>query len=156
MWVRWNDQTVRILNDRCEQVCLHCRQQPGRFSTHDEHLAPEKISGVERGAAYLLGKVRIVGPHALRWAEATLEQRGVQGLRTIQGLLGLSRKYTAAELERACDAAWRSGDLRYRIVKAVLKRQSAVQETMEFIDAHPVIRPMAEYGEFIRNAIQGG
>jgi transposase len=156
VWVRWNEQTVRILNDRCEQVCLHIRQEPGTFSTHDEHVAAEKISGVERGAAYLLGKVRFLGPHALRWAEATLAQRGVQGLRTIQGLLGLSRKYTAEELERACDTAWRSGGLRYRIVKDLLKRQSAAQETMEFIDAHPVIRPLAEYGEFIRNAIQGG
>lgn len=156
VWVRWNEQTVRLLNDRFEPVSLHVRQEPGRFSTHAEHLAAEKIGGVERGAAHLLGKVKFIGPLALRWAEAALAERGVQGIRTIQGLLTLSRKHAAAELERACDTAWRSGALHYRVVKELLQRQAPVQKTLEFIEAHPVIRPMSEYGEFLRNALQGG
>jgi len=156
VWVRWNSQVVRILNHRFEQIALHCRQEPGKFSTLGEHLANEKISGVERGAAYLLGKVRLFGPHSLRWAEAALGEHGIRGMRIIQGLLSLSRKYDAAAIEAACDAAWRSRGFRYRIVKALLERRSARQQTLEFIEAHPVIRPMAEYGEFLKNALQGG
>ena len=34
------------------------------------HLAAEKISGVERGAGWLLNKVRRLGPQSSRWAEA--------------------------------------------------------------------------------------
>jgi transposase len=156
VWVRWNSQVVRILNHRFEQIALHCRQEPGRFSTLGEHLASEKISGVERGAAFLLGKVRLLGPHSLRWAEAALAEHGVRGMRIIQGLLALGRKHQAAEIEAACDTAWRSSGFRYRIVKELLKRRGAKQQTLEFLESHPVIRPIAEYGEFLKNAIQGG
>jgi transposase len=156
VWVRWNSQVVRILNHRFEQIALHCRREPGKFSTLGEHLASEKISGVERGAAFLLGKVRLLGPHSLRWAEAALAEHGVRGMRIIQGLLALSRKHEAVEIEAACDTAWRSGGLRYRIVKELLKRRGAKQQTLEFLQAHPVIRPIAEYGEFLKNALQGG
>ena len=39
---------------------------------------------VERGARYLLGKVRHVGPHATRWAEATLQEHGVREIRRLE------------------------------------------------------------------------
>jgi transposase len=156
VWVRFNSQVVRILNHRFEQIALHCRQEPGKYSTLGEHLASEKISGVERGAAYLLEKAGFVGPHARRWAEAALSARGVRGMRCIQGMLGLARKHEAAAIEAACDAAWRSGSFRYRTLKELLKRQSDTQQVLEFIEVHPVIRPLAEYGEFIKHAIQGG
>lgn len=155
VWVRWNDSVVRILNHRFEQIALHCRQVPGKFSTLHEHLASEKISSVERGAAYLLGKVRFFGPHALRWAEAALQEHGIRGMRIVQGLLALGRKYEAAAIEAACDTAWRSRGFRYRILKSLLQRRAATQQTMEFLDDHPVIRPLAEYREFIKTAIQG-
>jgi hypothetical protein len=156
VWVRWNSQVVRILNHRFEQIALHCRQEPGRFSTLHEHLASEKISSVERGAAFLLGKVRLLGPHALRWAEAALQAHGIGGMRILQGLLALARKYDCDAIEIACDKAWRSGGFRYRIVKRLLERHSATQQTLEFIEVHPVIRPLDEYREFIQTAFQGG
>ena len=97
-----------------------------------------------------------MGPFSARWAEATLQEHGVRGMRIIQGLLALSRKYDASAIEGACDQAWRSRGFRYRIVKTLLERRSASQQTFEFIESHPVIRPLSEYGEFIRTAIQGG
>jgi hypothetical protein len=157
VWVRWNSQIVRILNHRFEQVAVHCRQEAGKFSTLNEHLDDKKISGVERGAAYLLGKVRLLGPFSLRWAEAALSEHGIRGMRIVQGLLALSRNYESPAIEAACDVAWRSRAFRSRIVKNLLKRQTAAaQQTLEFIETHPVIRPLAEYREFIKTAIQGG
>ena len=57
VWVRWDGRLVRIFNERMEQIAVHARKEPGRFSTPPEHIAAEKISGVERGAAWLLGRV---------------------------------------------------------------------------------------------------
>ena len=57
---------VRIFNHRLEQIAMHVRHEPGRFSTQPEHIAAEKISGVERGAAWLLAKVERIGPHSQR------------------------------------------------------------------------------------------
>ena len=75
VWVRWDARTVRIFNHRFEQVALHLRHEPGRFSTLGEHLAPEKISSIERGAEWLLVKIRGIGPHTGEWACAMLRAR---------------------------------------------------------------------------------
>jgi len=107
VWARWDSHTVRIFNPRWEQIALHARQHPGRFSTHPEHLAAEKISGVERGAEWLLKKVRVIGPQTTRWAEAMIAHRGVEGVRVLQGLRALTQKYRSEQLEAACESAWR-------------------------------------------------
>jgi hypothetical protein len=52
VWVRWDARMVRIFNDRMESIEVHIKQEPGRFSTRSSHIAAEKISGVERGAAW--------------------------------------------------------------------------------------------------------
>jgi len=133
-----------------------CLDEAGKFSTLHEHLASEKISSVERGAEYLLRKVRLLGTHAARWAEATLAEHGVRGMRIIQGLLALSRQYEASAIDSACEKAWRGRGFRYRIVKHLLERRAATQQTLEFLDVHPVIRPISDYAEFVRHALQQG
>lgn len=56
VWVRWDARLVRIFNSRLQQVALHVRHEPGRFSTQGKHLPAEKISGIERGSTWLLTK----------------------------------------------------------------------------------------------------
>ena len=156
VWVRWNQQTVRILNHRMESIAVHCTQAAGRFSTLGDHIVPEKSHMIERGVEYLLRKVRLLGPHATRWAEAVIEARGIPAGRVLRGLLSLSCKYNADEIDRACDTAWRSQAFNYRVIKRLLKNESAArQQTMEFMDEHPIIRSVSEYGEFIRHSLQG-
>jgi transposase len=156
VWVRWNSQTVRIFNHRMEQVTVHCFQEPGRFSTHAEHIDERKIHPIERGVEYLLRKVRFLGTSATRWAESALEDRGIAAARTIQGLLSLCQKYEASQIDRACDTAWRSKSFNYRVIKTLLEKESAaVQQTMSFMEEHPVIRSASEYSDFVKRALQG-
>ncbi len=63
VWVRWDSHTVRVYDQRMQQITMHLPQAPGRFSTKARLIVPEKISAVERGATWLLGKVRLIGPH---------------------------------------------------------------------------------------------
>jgi transposase len=154
VWVRWDARIGRVFNDQMELIASHPQQQPGRFSTQGPHIASEKISGVERGAAWLLGRVRRIGPQSLRWAEATIRARGVEGVRVIQGLLSLTRRHEAAAIERACETAPGSGAYRLRTVRALLGRQAASQEQFSFIDHHPIIRDLADYQEFVHEAFQ--
>ncbi len=51
VWVRWDAPTVRVFNDRMEQVAGHVRHDPGRFRTQSVPIASEKVSRVARGAA---------------------------------------------------------------------------------------------------------
>lgn len=157
VWVRWNSKMVRVLNQRLETIATHCTVEPGRFSTNSKHIDPRKTHSIERGVEHLLGKVRFLGVHALRWAEDTLEARGIEAARTIQGLLSLCRKYESSQIDRACQSAWRSKCHSYRAIKTLLEREATTtQATMEFMDDHPVIRSITEYGEFVKRAIHGG
>jgi hypothetical protein len=72
VWVRWDARLVRLFNHRFEQIAMHMRHEQGRFSTHNQHIAKEKISGLERGAAYLLNQVSVVGPFTQQWSEAVV------------------------------------------------------------------------------------
>ena len=156
VWVRWNDRVVRLLNHRQQQIAIHPRMEKGKFSTLAEHIAPSKINGIERGAQYLLQKTKLIGPHSTRWAEGAIAEHGVQGMRIIQGLLSLTRKYESSAIEQATDTAWRSGSFRCRTLKRLLEHGGAKQQTMEFMDEHPVIRSILEYDQFFKQALAGG
>lgn len=157
VWVRFNSQMVRVLNHRMESIAIHATRPAGRFSTQDEHIASEKIHGVERGVESLLRKTRFIGPHAARWSESLIAERGVQSARVLMGLLSLCKKHTSEEINAACDTAWRSRAFNYRVVKRLLNdRAAAAQQTMEFMDSHPTIRPVSEYAKFVKEALQGG
>jgi transposase len=154
VWVRWDARLVRIFNHRFEQVALHVRHEQGRFSTQAEHLAPEKINRIERGAAYLLNKVAWIGPQSQQWAEAMLNARGIEGTRVLQGLLSLTRKHTAGALENACEIALSHAAFRLRTLRRLLDRKAAKQESLPFLAEHPIIRPMDDYGRVVAAAMR--
>ncbi|MGB7732313.1 MAG: IS21 family transposase [Thermoguttaceae bacterium] len=149
LWVRWDLRLVRIFNGRMEQIALHPRQEPGRFSTQDKHIASEKRSGVERGATYLLCRARMIGEHAARWAENMLQTRGIEGVRVLQGLLSLAHRHDAGAIERACEVAFSHGAYRLRTIRQLLKRDAPEQETFDFLDEHPIIRSLSDYGKLV-------
>jgi transposase len=153
VWVRWDARLVRIFNQRFEQVALHVRREPGRFSTLGEHLAAEKISGLERGAEYLLNKVRALGDQTHDWAQAMLHARGIEGTRVLQGLLALAKKHPPDALENACKTALSHGEYRLRTLRKLLQHQAPAQQPLPFLDQHPIIRPLADYGALVAQAI---
>ena len=153
VWARWDARTVRIFNGRLEQIALHLRREPGRFSTLGEHLAPEKINSIERGATWLLTKAEGIGPQAHAWAAALLKTRGIEGLRTLQGLLALGRRYPCQDLDRACQTALTYDAFRLRTLRQLLKRHAPEQQSLPFLDEHPIIRPLTDYGSWVRNAL---
>jgi len=154
VWARWDGRLVRVFNDHLEQIALHVKHEPGRFSTQSQHIAGPKISGVERGAAWLLGQVRRLGPHSSRWAEAMLQARGVEGVRVLQGLLNLAHRHPCAAIEHACDIALSHGAYRLRTLRALIEQQGPRQEQLPFVQEHPLIRDLSDYGQFVHNTFQ--
>jgi hypothetical protein len=147
VWARWDARLVRVFNHRFEPIAVHVRHEPGRFSTHAQHIAREKISGLERGAEYLLAKLGPIGPQTRQWAEAMLVARGIEGTRVLLGLVSLSKRHAGDALEKACEIALSHGAYRLRTIRSLLKRstESAAQEQFEFIAEHPIIRPLGDY-----------
>ncbi len=154
LWARWDSHVVRIFNSRFEQICLHARKEPGRFSTHDGHIHDRKRSGIERGTAYHLRKAGLIGPHTGRWAEQMIQGRGIEGVRVLMGLLSLSQRHGVREIERACEIACGHGAYRLRTLRELIKRQGDRQEQFAFLDEHPIIRSMAEYGQLVHTVFE--
>jgi transposase len=155
LWVRWDARLVRIFNERMKQIAVHVKQEPGGFSSPSEYIAAEKISDVERGAAWLLRKVAgRLGPQSAAWGEAMVKARGVEGTRVLLGLLSLASRHSTWAVEQACEIALGYAAYHLRTIRALVKRRGPKQETMTFISEHPMIRPLSEYGQFVHDAFQ--
>jgi transposase len=155
VWVRWDSRMVRIFNQRMEPIAVHTRQEPGKFSTLARHIPAEKISGVERGAVWLMRKIRLIGPKTTAWAEAMLQARGLPGVRVLQGLLSLSNRYEVEELEKACELAHSYQAYHLRPLRELLKRKKADAPRQTcFLEEHDIIRPLADYTAWIASALR--
>jgi len=154
VWVRWDSHLVRVFNSRMEQIALHAKTALGRFQTSAEHIHPHKISGIERGTTWLLSKVSLIGPHTDRWAQAMLENRGIQGVRVLQGVLSLKNRHPSEVIEQACEIALSHYAFRLRTIREIIKRGGSKQEQFEFIDEHPIIRPLSDYSQIVQNALR--
>ena len=155
VWVRWDGRLVRIFNERMQPIAMHAKQEPGRFSTPRQYIASEKISAVERGAAWLLDKVTTrLGPHSATWAQAMIQARGVEGVRVLQGLLNLAGRHPARAIEQACEIATSYGAYHLRTIRMLIERQAPKQELLPFQSVHPMIRPLSEYGQLVHDAFQ--
>jgi transposase len=155
LWARWDGRIVRLLDQKMRPVAVHVQKLPGTFSTLDAHILPEKISGIERGAAYLLRRVESVGPNATHWAQAMLQSRGIEGVRVLMGLLSLAGKHSHRSVDDACRIAQGHGAYHLRSVRQLLEQTvaAAEQQTFEFTQQHPIIRDLGDYGQFVRDAI---
>jgi transposase len=144
VWVRRETRLVRLYNTRREQIALHAEAQPGKFTTDPAHVHSRKRHLIERGADYLLDRCRLLGPQTGTWAEQMMAQRGPQGLRVMLGLLQLAEKHPVAQLERAALSAAHHGAWRLRDLKRLLDQPANVVQ-LQFLETHPLIRPLDAY-----------
>ena len=148
IWVRWDARLVRLFNQRLEQIAVHTRVAPGRFNTNRAHIADAKISGVERGAAYLLNQADRIGTPAAAWARAMLDARGIEGIRVLQGFVSLTRKYPVPAINQASRTALAANLFRLRPLRELVKRHTE-QTVTEFTEEHEIIRPLSDYGQYV-------
>ncbi len=144
VWLRAESRLVRLFNQRFEQIAVHVRAEPGRFSTDAAHIHARKRVIIERGADYLLERCRLLGSHAGAWAEGLLKQRGPEGMRVLQGLLALAREHPVDRLEQACERAVHHGLWRLRELRRLLQNADAVRQ-IDFLQVHPLIRDLHHY-----------
>lgn len=160
VWARWDGRIVRLLDQKIRPIAVHVQRPPGAFSTLDAHILPEKISGIERGTTWLLRRIESIGPHATQWAQSMLQNRGIEGVRVLMGLLSLTNKHSRRAIEHACQIAHGHGAYHLRSVRQLIDNRAGtkgpgtvVQQNFEFIQQHPIIRDLGDYGQFVRQAI---
>ena len=152
VWARWESRVVRIFDENMRQITEHVRKEPGKFGTNDRHVSARKISGIERGAAWMLNKVSAIGPKSSQWGEAMLARRGIEGVRVLQGLLSMTHCHKADSIEKACAIAHGHAAYRLRDVRELIDRQASIQEQFEFAEEHEIIRSLSEYEALVHSA----
>jgi len=144
VWVRWDERLVRISTMGFDEIITHVRVQPGRFSARPG----SRSYRVEHTAAHYMQKVLKIGSKAGEWADRILGERGPLGIRVLQGLMALTRYYRPSQIEAACGQALSIGLFHLKDLRRLLE-QPEQQEQFTFMEKHPLIRDMAEYGAIL-------
>ena len=157
VWARWDGRLVRLFDQRMRPIAVHAQKAPGQFATQSAHILPEKINSIERGTTWLLDRIAGIGPQAQGWAQAMLVRRGIEGVRVLQGLLSLRHKHGRSAVEHACQVALGHGAFHLRSLRQLIVRQTppCIQQNFAFASQHEIIRPVADYGQFVREALSG-
>jgi hypothetical protein len=74
-------------------------------------------------------------------------------VRVLQGLVHLVEHHPAETIDRACQVASSRGLYHLRAVREAVAGDVAEQDQFAFIDQHPIIRDLTEYGLLVRAAL---
>ena len=110
------------LYDGVTLLVTHPRaRRPGERHTKLEHYPEEKSFYLVHTREYCQAQAERIGPCCAQVVEQLLEERPLDRLRSVQGLLGLARRYPPERLEAACVRALHYGDATYRRLKRILE-----------------------------------
>lgn len=147
VWARWDNRTVRVFNRDFEQIALLPRQQAGQFSS-TLGARGRRCTNVQRDMTWYLQRSAKLGPNCGLWAVEVMAAKDQRGIRVVQGLLALRKRYAQRQIDKACELALSHGAFHLRDIKRLLERPQA-QKSFEFMDEHPLIRDMQEYSQFL-------
>ena len=133
--VRLTAETVEVLY-KGNRVAVHPRRGPLRFSTLVDHMPRSHRAHREWSPGRFLHWAQDIGPCTRQVVRQQLENRPhpEHGYRACLGLLNLSRRYSRARLESACERALAIRSISHQSIASILK-QGLDQQTLEG-DAH--------------------
>jgi transposase len=133
------EHTVQLY-DGVTLLVTHPRaRRAGERHTKLEHYPEQKSYYLIHTREYCQAQAARIGPHCAQVVEQLLEERPLDRLRSVQGLLGLAPRYSPARLEAACARALHYGDATYRRLKRILAA-GLDQAPLEPGPLHPDLR----------------
>lgn len=145
--VNWDDRLVRIYHQgQC--VGVYTKAPAGTFNSLDEHRPAHKPARQQAYQENLLSKAEHIGPRALSWAEAAIEERDVRAYRLLQGMISLTRKHPKERVDWACGIALEHRLFRYKGLARLVEQAAArAPVQLPLIQSHGIIRELSEYAE---------
>jgi transposase len=148
--VQWDDRHVRILHPKTHELLReHIKKPPGRRSV----LPQDKPKRTPPSTLNLLGRAAKAGANIGVLCKRVHDVEGEAGIRRIQGVLSLGKKYGQAALEQACKIALECEVPSYRFVRRYLERQPSGHLTLRQVD--PLIRQLTLYRDLFHQRTQG-
>jgi transposase len=152
------EHTVQLYEGVTLLVTHPRARRPGERHTRLEHYPQEECYYLIHTREYCQAQAARTGPCCAQVVEQLLEERPLDRLRSVQGLLGLARRYSPVRLEAACARALHYGDASYRRLKRILAAgldqvpldPGPLQPELRFYEyARPV-------GDFFAEEVKGG
>jgi transposase len=148
--VQWDALHVRILDPRSGSLLReHVRQARGGRRMRAE----DRPQSTPPSTQQLLERAQRAGPQVGALCRAIHRQDGELGLRRIQGVLSLVKKYGSPSANQACADALALELPTYRFVRRALERRPAPPLSLKQID--PLIRELTHYRDLIDRLTQG-
>lgn len=142
VWVRWDSRTVRLFNHRMEELRVHGRVEEGQFAATPGDKNPYEA---KRSCAHLFKRIDPMGDFCAQWAREQVHRRGAEAYRTLLGLLDLTRKHEASQIDHACEQALGYGMNRLKDLQQLIAHPCDAQQELEFLREHPLIRDLDDY-----------
>jgi transposase len=147
--VQWDGSLVRVLDPKTGLLLReHLAERRGRHRIANEDRPRHSAPGVEQ----LLLRAQRAGAHTGRLCALIHEREQQAGIRRIQGVLALSRKYGVIGVNDACGAALELGVPTYRFVRRYLERRPIAPISLRQVD--PLIRQLTQYRDLIDRITQ--
>jgi len=147
VWVRWDARTVRVYNRDIEHIRSFAKRPRGQFS-HSLGARGRRTTTMEHDMAWWIKRCAGMGSNCGLWAIEVMAEKDARGIRVLQGLVGLRKKHSTRQLDRACELALGQSAYRLADIKSLLSHPQQ-QESFTFMDKHPLIRDMGEYTAFL-------
>ena len=138
---------VTIIDPKTQNtLARHTIAKPGRFTTNQDHLPKQKqLTSLH---ASLLERAATVGGSTHELAQKILNTDPYRSIRSVQGILSLTRTFATKDIEQAATLCLEKGLHRYRALKNLLEHQktSPTQVVGSLMQNHECIRLASEYG----------
>jgi transposase len=143
--VQWDGLLVRLIDPKTGQLLReHLRQKRGWHRIKRE----DRPTRTPLSTSQLLGRAGRAGSHIGALCNAIHNRQGQVGIRRIQGVLSLAKKFGSSVVDDACAAALELGVHEYRFVRRYLERQPQLPLTLHQVD--PLIRELVQYRDLIQ------
>jgi hypothetical protein len=148
--VQWTDQHVRLVQPHTGQLLReHVRAPRGWHRIAD----PDRPPQTPRPVLALLARAQHAGPHLHAVCVHIHAHEGAVGVRRIQGILALAKKYGPAAVDAAAQAALDLQVPTYRFLRRYLERRLPTPLTLRQVD--PLIRQLTLYRDLIDRTTTG-
>ena len=142
LWAKISDTMVWIY-EGYELKAAHVRLLGCREKrTVPDHVPPNAQAFLLRDHGWCLKRAGAVGPACLKVVETLFDDKILDNLRGVQGILSFVEKNGADRLEAACERALAYGEARYKTIKLILNRA---------LDTQPVVDAISHLPEIYRN-----
>jgi hypothetical protein len=124
----------------------------GRFHPDRSCLPEYKRGAQSQYIQYLFDRCSEIGPSVLKWAKLAEQEKQQRAYRSIQGIVSLTKKYTEATVNHACQQSIEKNALSYHVVKElseIIISQKNIQKEIQFTQQSDIIRSPLEYQKLL-------